>query len=416
MLSTSHLCCSFEVVKERLNQFMEQYNEVVRGAKLDMVFFHDAIIHILRISRIIRTDRGSAMLVGVGGSGKQSLTKLASFLGGYEYFQITLTRSYNIGNLFEDLKFLFKTAGQKGRGVSWMFSDNDIKDEGFLEYINNILCSGEVANLIPREEIDEICNDLIMPMKKEYPKRVPTMDDLYEYFIARVRRNLHIVLCFSPVGEKFRQRSLKFPGLVSGCTLDWFSRWPKDALIEVSRHFLGPFPIVCPGETKQQLIDLMGSIHDQVSATCVEYFERFRRQTSVTPKSYLSFLGGYKSIYRERRKHFENLSKRMDAGLLKLQDAGAQVAVLSKDLEVMERNLAVASAQAEIVLADVTVVAEAAQKVKDEVKAVKDKAEELVQIISVEKAKAEKQLEKAKPALEEAEAALRVNIQKCPRF
>ncbi|CAG7714181.1 unnamed protein product [Allacma fusca] len=397
---------SFDIVKERLNLFMEQYNEQVRGSKLDMVFFGDAMLHILRISRIIRTDRGCAMLVGVGGSGKQSLTKLSSFLGGYEYFQIILTRSYSTSNLMEDLKTLFKIAGQKGRGVSFMFSDNDIKDEGFLEYINNVLCSGEVANLIPREEIDEICNDLIMPMKKEFPKRQPTPDTLYEYFISRVRKNLHVVLCFSPVGEKFRQRSLKFPGLVSGCTLDWFSRWPKDALIAVSRHFLGPFPIVCPGETKTQLIDLMGTIHDQVAATCVEYYDRFRRQTHVTPKSYLSFLAGYKSIYRDRRKYFENLSKRMDAGLLKLQDAGSQVAGLSKDLEVMERNLAVASAQAEAVLAEVTVVAEAAQIVKDEVKTVKDKAEELVEIISVEKVKAEKQLEKAKPALDEAAAAL----------
>lgn len=68
-----------------------------------------------------------------------------------------------------------------------------------MEFINNVLASGEVANLFAKDETDEILNDLIGVMKKVAPKRPPTQDNLYDFFIFRARQNIHIALCFSPV-------------------------------------------------------------------------------------------------------------------------------------------------------------------------------------------------------------------------
>jgi dynein heavy chain, axonemal len=126
----------------------------------------------------------------------------------------------------------------------------------------------------------------------------------------------------------------------------------------------------------------------------------------VTPKSYLNFISGYKTIYQRKQRELSDGAERMDTGLSKLKDASQSVEVLKQELAVMEQELALASAKAEQVLKEVTERATQAEQFKNQVQKVKEKAEALVHDIALEKAVAEEKLEAAKPALEEAEAAL----------
>lgn len=74
-------------------------------------------------------------------------------------------------------------AGVEGHPVTFLFTDNEIKEEYFLEYINSILTSGEIASLFAKDEVDTIINDARPLMRKLAPKIVDTADNLWKFFI-----------------------------------------------------------------------------------------------------------------------------------------------------------------------------------------------------------------------------------------
>jgi dynein heavy chain len=137
----------------------------------------------------------------------------------------------------------------------------------------------------------------------------------------------------------------------------------------------------------------MAFVHDLVSASCDNYFSQFRRRTHVTPKSYLSFLNSYKTMYSTKCKEVGGLGDRMNMGLNKLVEASKSVAILQDELAIKEVELLAASKIGDAVLVEVTASTISAEKVKDSVLKVKTKSEGIANIIKTEKSYAEEQLE-----------------------
>ena len=149
-------CPSNEHIKKIAVEKLEAYNDKNPSKKMALVIFDDALAHLLRLTRTINADAGSAMLVGVGGSGKTSLTRLSASICRHQMFQISLTKSYGMQSLFDDVKLLYEKAGRKGGSVCFLMTDAEVKYEAFLEAINSMLATGEIPGLLGKEDKDLI--------------------------------------------------------------------------------------------------------------------------------------------------------------------------------------------------------------------------------------------------------------------
>ncbi|KAK2951927.1 putative Dynein beta chain, ciliary [Blattamonas nauphoetae] len=388
-------------LKKILEESLDQYNEA--NATMDLVLFEDAMNHVARIARIIDRPSGHAMLVGVGGSGKQSLARLASFIQNYDVFQITISSTYGISELKEDLKLLFNKAGLKDQQTVWLFTDTQIVHEGFLIYINDILSSGWVADLFVTEEIDQIVGAVTTDTKASGVP--PTRDNCLNFFIDRVKNNLHLILCFSPVGDAFRQRARKFPGLCSSTSIDWFHPWPQEALLSVARRFLADVELGSD-EEKEAVCQFMAYTNLTVNEVSEHFLASERRYNYTTPKSFLELINLYKNMLESKRNEIEKKIERFDNGLIKLEDTSKQVAELQdrlvREQKVVEQKQQDADALLERVGQE-TVVVEEEQKIAT---VEEEKANVIAREVSIQEQDCQTELARAEPAIIEAEAAL----------
>ncbi len=335
------------VMKKFMEGKLEDYNMEPGNVGMNLVLFRDAIEHITRIARIIRSPRAHALLVGVGGSGRQSLTRIATYMCNFKLFMIEITKQYRSTEFHDDLKKLYNIAGVENKPVVFLFSDTQIVVESFLEDVSGILSSGEVANLFAADELSAIRDSVRKDAKTAGLEE--TNEALNAFFVERSRTNLHIVLCMSPIGDTFRNRCRMFPALVNCTTIDWFRDWPAEALKEVAMRLTESVDLGAE-DVRNAVTDMMATVHWSVSDMSVRMKTEMKRNNYVTPTNYLELVTGYKTLLVDKRKQLGDKAGKLKGGLSKLEEAKGQVEVMSVELEKKKKEVLKAQKECEELL------------------------------------------------------------------
>lgn len=400
----------FKRLRTFLNDKLAQYNMQPKLIKMDLVLFKDAITHVARIYRVLSLKRGHAFLVGVGGSGRHSLTRLAAFLGEnpMNVFALEVTKGFGLRQFRDFLKSMYEVAGFKGRNTlktTFLFSDNDVVQETFLEDIQNMLNGGVVPGLFTQDELAKLREE---GLKKAYKRTKATNespDAINEYFFNNIKDNLHLSICFSPIGEAFRNYCRMYPALINNTTIDWFMRWPDDALFEVAERFIGNLALADP-KLERGLSKLCSEAHATTTFRAEVMRRELKRIFYVTPTNYVELLKGYGEILKTKRSEVDAQRTKLRNGLSKLDDARAQVEAMSSEAEITRAEVSRQQKVCEDLMVHIAKERKNAdeQQVKIEGEAAKiSKEEEETRQLAAD---AEAELKKAEPALLAAKEAL----------
>ena len=189
-----------------------------------------------------------------------------------------------------------------------------------------------------------------------------TRDQAMQLFVHRVRDNLHIVLCMSPVGDALRLRCRQYPSLINCMTIDWYLPWPEVALSAVASRFISNLDL--PDEsTRAGLVAMCSYIHKSIERASDNYFAELRRRLYTTPKSYLDLIRLYLSLLGEQQSALEKRMQKMVTGVRKLHETNEMVTTLQRELQELQPILQEKTVQTEALLAQVAQDTEAADRV-----------------------------------------------------
>lgn len=373
---------SAEDMKKVLAQGLLAYEREFR--ELPFFSFEESIMGLVRLNRALARPGGSVLLVGESGVGKRTSAQLVSHMLNMTLISTNITREYTEKEFRRDLKTVLQTAGIEGTATVLFLEDHQLLESTFLQLLNSLLSSGEVPGLYKPEEVEPLLASLGDEMKQEGGYR-----SLYEFFAARVRRNLRVVLSMDPRHPHYSLYCASNPALYNNTAVLWVQAWSKESMSLISSLELAE-PLE-KADNKTEIVELAINIH---------------RSMNCCQRNFMDLLQTFKLTVSRKVSSQQGESSHLKAGLTKLREAETLVGALSKKAEQQQKLLAEKQREADEALKQITQAMEKAAERKQEVEQLQRQLQEENHKINTRKSEVEIELADIQPMIEAAKKSV----------
>ncbi|OQS05963.1 dynein heavy chain [Thraustotheca clavata] len=358
--------------------------------ELHMLLFEEILDHLAVVDRSLSELGGALLLIGYSGVGRRTATTLIAHMLGYKFFTPTLTRNYNASTFRSDLKTIVQCAGVDGEHAVLYLEDHHFSEDAILELTNSLLSAGEVPGLYTHEELEP----LLSPLKEKMMESTVVYRTVYDFFVARVQSNLHVVLSMDARNEQFVRRCESNPALYTRCSITWMGDWATSSLKKIPEMLLTNSELLQDQVQRVGLLNMVNLIYESVQGL------------GATPREYISFLQTWHDLFNEKSKQLLVDVKHLKSGLSKLEEASATVDDLSKSAVVKKRELGAAQVSADEAMDEIKRALDRASVNRREVEDLKKQLAKAEESTNARKREIEDELSEITPVLQSAKEAV----------